>query len=195
MTARDRARGSGRIRRGLLVALVLGLALAAAAALPWAWRAHRLRARRARYRAMIEREAYQQCVDPMLVLAVVHRESRFDTDARGADGEIGLMQITPGVVADWERITGGRLQHDEQLFIPRINLHIGIWYLARALRHFRNHAHGEVLALSQYNAGPSRARAWAETYPENPVESIPIPSTRRYIERVTALHRSYQAPR
>ena len=42
-------------------------------------------------------------VDPALIKAVVWRESKFDPDARGGKGELGLMQIMPTTGQEWSK--------------------------------------------------------------------------------------------
>ena len=57
-----------------------------------------------RYRAEIAAASVRHNVDPHLIKAVIMQESDFDSDARGAAGEIGLMQITSGAALDWSRV-------------------------------------------------------------------------------------------
>jgi hypothetical protein len=44
---------------------------------------------------IIERESRRARLDPILVASVAWHESRWNQDARGKDGEIGVMQIHP----------------------------------------------------------------------------------------------------
>ena len=52
-------------------------------------------ARFQQYDKLIRAVATENHVDPMLVKAVVWRESRFNPRAHGRAGELGLMQIMP----------------------------------------------------------------------------------------------------
>ncbi|NBR45822.1 MAG: lytic transglycosylase domain-containing protein [Verrucomicrobia bacterium] len=72
-----------------------------------------------------------------LLKAVVWRESDFETRALGAAGERGLMQVTPGAAEDWARAHRIRSFRETDLFDPRTNLAVGTWYLARAIRRWR----------------------------------------------------------
>ena len=143
------------------------------------------------YRPIATRAARRHGIEPELVLAVIKRESNFDPDARGAAGEYGLMQVTRIAARDWERLNHRRIRNDNDLFDPELNIEIGTWYLARAWRYFDDHPDRLILALSQYNAGPSRAKKWSEKYEENLLEQIPIASTRRYITKVTGYYEDY----
>ena len=143
------------------------------------------------YRPLISRAARRHGLEPAFVLAVVKRESNFDPDVRGAAGEYGLMQVTRGAASDWERINHRLIRYDSDLFDPSLNVEIGTWYLARAWRQFNDHPDRMTLALSQYNAGPSRARKWSRQYKENLLEQIPISSTRHYITKVTGYYQDF----
>ena len=56
-----------------------------------------------RYDAVIERQAAIYRLDPDLVWSVIYEETYFRPWKLGKDGEIGLMQVTPGVGRDWAR--------------------------------------------------------------------------------------------
>jgi soluble lytic murein transglycosylase len=134
---------------------------------------------------IIWEKAQRHGVSPYLVKAVVKQESGFLPWAVGDAGEVGLMQITGQVVTDWERATGQQCRLQGLLFDPRLNIEIGTWYLARAVRDWQQYRDRDVLALAQYNAGPTRARNWAPEDPnENALERVRYPGTQEYISRV-----------
>lgn len=64
-------------------------------------------------------------MDASLIESVVRHESSMNSNAIGAAGEIGLMQIKPQYVKGYTR---------EQLFDPQINLIVGIKQLKDAKR-------------------------------------------------------------
>ncbi len=163
-----------------------------AAAIVFGFSSYETGKREERYRPMIVQTARRHDVPVDLALAVVRQESNFNPDAVGDAGERGLMQVTRGAAADWERETRRTLHSDNDLFNPELNVEIGTWYLAKALRQFDGHRHRDVLALSQYNAGRSRALKWAADYPENLPDSIPISSTRCYILRIEKYRSAYR---
>ena len=139
-----------------------------------------------RYDAIIWETANRHDVDPYLIKAVIRQESRFNPNVRGKAGEVGLMQITEGAVADWMRVNKRAITFPGGTFDPEMNIEIGTWYLARACSRWRTHPKSDVLALSQYNAGPTRAKRWAKLPDEKLLAAIPIASTRSYIVNVLA---------
>lgn len=129
-------------------------------------------------------------IDPLLVRAVVFQESRFDEECRGSKGEVGLMQILPrGAAADYvlhHKISPYSLR---ALKKPKLNLEIGCWYLSKALARWEGHPDQLPLALSQYNAGESRAAKWAAD--KRSPGQYPIRSTRIYVKRIMKRYENY----
>lgn len=115
-----------------------------------------------RYDRFIYEAATRHNVPPLLVKAVIWRESKFNALARGGVGEIGLMQIrSDTAVLDWTRETGNPPPDRAALFVPELNIEIGTWYLAQGLRAYRNYPEAKFkLSLACYNAGASRANRW-----------------------------------
>jgi soluble lytic murein transglycosylase len=148
-----------------------------------------------KYRVEIAAAARRHGLDPELVRAVIFRESRFNPRARGSSGEIGLMQVLPtGAAAEWARVLKRPCPAARDLFDVETNLEVGCWYLARALRRWRNYDHGVELALAQYNAGESRAQKWAPQKTDGDVLSrVNIASTRKYITKIMKRYRKYTA--
>jgi soluble lytic murein transglycosylase len=164
-------------------ALLLGLlaALLAQAGRTWRWRA-----RSGAYDRLIREAALRHGLAPGLVKAVVWKESRFRPYTVGRAKEVGLMQITAGAVTDWRVWSGAARPSRHQCFDPGLNIEIGTWYLARAMRAWQAYRSADILALAEYNAGGSRARRWAPTQPqvELPVTAVSLSSTRDYISQV-----------
>ena len=89
-------------------------------------------------------------LDPLLVLAIIQVESRFDHKAVSSAGAHGLMQIQPSVVAALvER--GKMLPSAKNINDPRTNVEVGVSYLAYLKEMFGDWK----IALTAYNAGPS----------------------------------------
>lgn len=82
-------------------------------------------------------------VDPAIIAAVIHRESRGKIDAAGDAGEIGLMQILPAT-ATWICGISGT-----SLWDSRTNVNCGTRYLAYNLVQ----AGAVVGMVAAYNAG------------------------------------------
>ena len=114
-------------------------------------------ARFQQYDALIRSVATEHDLDPMLVKAVVWRESRFDSQKFGSAGERGLMQVTGKAAQEWARENRIENFRVEELFDPKTNLEAGTWYLRRAIEHWANQADPIPFALAEYNAGASRA--------------------------------------
>jgi len=140
---------------------------------------------------LIRTVAAEHHLDPMLVKAVVWRESRFDAQKFGSAGERGLMQVSEKAAQEWARENHIENFRVEELFDPKINLEAGTWYLRRAMQHWEKQADPVPFALAEYNAGASRAQRWAggedavissETFRAN----IDFPGTRKYVDSIIA---------
>lgn len=142
--------------------------------------------------------AAQYGVDPMLVKAVVWRESRFDAHKYGSAGEHGLMQVTERAAGEWAQENKVENFRVEELFDPKVNLQAGTWYLARALGHWKNQVDPIPFALAEYNAGASRAQRWAGGNDAAAVpaavfrKNIDFPGTRKYVKNVLGRLEFYQ---
>ena len=138
-------------------------------------------------------------IDPMLIKAVVWRESTFHPDKVGTSGERGLMQVTEGAAQDWAKAEKVETFVPTDLFDPRTNIDVGAWYLARAMDRWKARDNPIPFALAEYNAGRSRADRWvAETNladkaeAKDFVEAIDFPSTKSYISEITRRYQFYK---
>jgi soluble lytic murein transglycosylase-like protein len=105
---------------------------------------------RARYRALIEKEAAQAGLPPEVAEAVMAVESGYNPDAIGGVGEIGLMQLLPSTAA----MLGFRGSLAE-LAVSETNIRYGVTYLAKAWRL----AGGDLCtAAMKYRAGHGETR-------------------------------------
>lgn len=100
-------------------------------------------------------ESRKHALDPMLLLAVIHVESAFDHQAVSSQGAQGLMQLLPVAVAalvEERKIPPSSAFRN--LKDPVHNVKLGASYLAYMKEHF-----GDLkIALTAYNAGPTRTR-------------------------------------
>jgi soluble lytic murein transglycosylase len=148
-----------------------------------------------RYDSIIIKAAKRCSIDPLLVKAVIWRESNFNPDAVGAKGEIGLMQLMPNSsVKDWSDFTKREITNTGILFKPELNIEIGTWYLARSKKPWLNYNDSTALALASYNAGYSNVKKWIpEGYQgNNAVEFIKFPSTKKYVKSILDKYHSYE---
>jgi hypothetical protein len=106
---------------------------------------------RARVARAILEEAARAELAPLLVLAVIHVESRFDPRAVSPVGAVGLMQLmVPTFRAELALSQRGAADP----FDPVSNVRAGVRYLARLVATFSD----VELALVAYNAGPGALR-------------------------------------
>ncbi len=125
-------------------------------------------------------------LDPMLVLAVIDVESKFQYGAVSPAGARGIMQILPYVAKSLvQKIGLHQLSHSksfrpEFLDDPVINIKLGVYYLHDLKKSFRNLTH----ALTAYNMGPTETKNRLENDIEIPEE---------YSTLVLAAYRQYKS--
>ena len=117
-----------------------------------------------KYDPIIKAAASRYDINPFLIKAIIHVESRFDHLAVSPRGAVGLMQIRP-------RIASSQGYRDP--FNPKENIYAGVGHLRFLLDFFEGDQH---LALAAYNAGVSRVLIY-EGVP-------PFRETRNYIQKV-----------
>jgi soluble lytic murein transglycosylase len=155
-------------------------------------------ARFQQYDRLIRAVAAEHHLDPMLVKAVIWRESRFDPQKYGSARERGLMQVSEKAANEWARENKIDNFHVERLFDPKTNLEAGAWYLHRAFEHWGNQPDAMPFALAEYNAGPSRAQRWgggdgAAAMPARAfLNNINFPGTRKYVDSIIARYQFYK---
>lgn len=119
-------------------------------------------------RAIFE-EASRYELDPQLVLAVMHVESRFNAYALSPVGAMGLMQVMPATGEELAAELGVSWRGAQTLFDPFVNLRLGVAYLRQLQSRYGNIS----TALAAYNWGPGhidrrlrRGRALPTEYPQ-----------------------------
>jgi soluble lytic murein transglycosylase len=155
-------------------------------------------ARFQQYDKLIRTAAGQHHLDPMLLKALVWRESRFDAQKFGTHQERGLMQVSEIAAQEWARENRVENFQIDDLFDPMINLQAGTWYLRRALDHWQTQPDALPFALAEYNAGPSRAQRWVGGNEAKAISRkdflrrIDFPATRSYVESILARYDFYK---
>jgi len=127
------------------------------------------------YDPWIRSACQKHSLDPALVKAVIHAESKFDPLAVSPRGAVGLMQINPTMV---------RELGIKDPFNPKHNIDGGVRYLKDLMNAFEG---DQKLALAAYNAGPSRV------YQHNGIP--PFKDTKKYIKQVFRFLAYYQKNR
>jgi soluble lytic murein transglycosylase len=189
----------------LLLILILAAGAGAAIVLCWApdplytvadWLSM---GRFGQYDGIIRDVAQKHGVDPLLIKAVVWRESEFRPEKVGTSGERGLMQVSEGAASDWVRVHKVQDFAPTDLFAPRMNLEIGTWYLKQALQRWASKDDPVPFALAEYNAGKTRVDRWIEsTKLGDSVTaadlrgSIAFPTTRGYVNTILKRRACYE---
>lgn len=135
-------------------------------------------------------------VDPALVKAVVWRETKFNPNAKGRAGEIGLMQIMESAALDWASAEKIDPFEHEYLFDPAMNTSAGAWYLKKLLKRYTQTDNPIPYALADYNAGRGNVLKWmtnaATTNSEMFIQQIGFPGTSNYVRAVMGRIENYR---
>jgi soluble lytic murein transglycosylase-like protein len=113
--------------------------------------------------------AYQ--IDPLLLHAIAHVESRHNPDAVSHAGAMGLMQVMPATA----RRFGVTSPHSE-LRNPKISLEVCATYLKNLQKRFDNNL---TLVIAAYNAGEGAVEKYGRKVP-------PYKETQGYVRDVMA---------
>ena len=117
-------------------------------------------------------------IDPLLLHAIAHVESRHNPQARSNAGALGVLQVMPA--------TARRFGVDGAagaLFDPAINLEVGAAYLKSLQARFGNDLE---LVLAAYNAGEGAVERHSNSVP-------PYAETRAYVRQVLAEYAALRA--
>ncbi|MFQ3574373.1 MAG: transglycosylase SLT domain-containing protein [Thermodesulfovibrionales bacterium] len=130
-------------------------------------------------------------IDPLLIMAIIREESRYDTEARSIAGAIGLMQLMPSTAKNFQRISHVSFSDNRQLYNPRINIAIGTAYLKHLIKQF-----GSLPpSIAAYNAGEEPVNQWIKSgnYKgiDEFIEDIPYSETNNYVKKVLTSYFEY----
>ena len=135
-------------------------------------------------------------VHAALVKAVVWRESRFDPEARGSKGELGLMQLMPATAGEWAQAEKVDLRGGSALRNPEINTRAGTWYLRKLYQRYRDTDNPILYTLADFNAGRTHVLRWAKgeaaTNSAAFLAQISFPGTRDYVVSVNSRFQQYR---
>lgn len=145
-----------------------------------------------RYEGVVRAHARNYDLEPALVAAVIHTESRFRPSITSPAGAVGLMQLLPRTADGIAVRTGGADFTPDDLRDPEINIRYGCWYLRHLTRRYRAEPNGGDLALAAYNAGQANVDRWIRTAPAGAPVTIPFAETRDYITRVRRAQAVYR---
>jgi soluble lytic murein transglycosylase len=120
-------------------------------------------------------------LDLNLVLSLIRQESAFNREAKSRVGARGLMQLMPYTAKRFVKY-----KKTDELYDPTLNVIAGTKYLKKLLKKFDGNI---VLALSSYNAGPTKVARWMKNIfssddPILMIEEIPYKETRLYVKLI-----------
>ena len=118
---------------------------------------------------VIEQVSQEQGVDPLLVHAVIHAESRYNKYAISPKGAEGLMQLIPSTA---------RQMGVHNSFDTRQNVEGGVKYLRQLMGRFDDLRY----VLAAYNAGPEAVARWGGIPPYAETQDYVYKVGRKYGE-------------
>lgn len=125
----------------------------------------------------VDEVARRHDIDPLLLHAIAHVESRHNTMATSPAGARGVMQVMPATARRFGVATAQSLQE------PRTNLEVSASYLKTLQRRFGNDL---TLVLAAYNAGEGAVEKHGRRVP-------PYAETQSYVRQVLAHYRQLSA--
>ena len=145
-----------------------------------------------KYEDIVTKTAEEYGLDPSLIYAVIHTESKFDPNAVSSAAAKGLMQITDDTY-QWALKRDGKEPSDtKELFDPETNIRYGCYILVLLSEQFAD----TDTVLAAYNAGQGRVQEWLKNpdYSNDGVtlNQIPYEETAEYIRRVLKTQKRYQ---
>jgi soluble lytic murein transglycosylase len=132
-------------------------------------------------------------IDPLVMLSIARRESRYDPGVRSVVGAIGLFQFMPYTANELASPAGVTDVSEAALKTPQTASRLAATYLRELLRRFD----GELApAAASYNAGEDLATIWWKAHKSAGVdmfvEMIPYSETRGYVREVVANYETYK---
>jgi soluble lytic murein transglycosylase len=144
------------------------------------------------YYPMIVGRAEQFGVDPMLLMAIIREESRFDPNAVSTASARGLTQFVLPTARRFGSAVGLAAIRSQDLHQPEISIALGAAYLADLAKHYAGAQHMMVAA---YNAGEDQARLWQSyCYSRDAAEyfsKVGFAQTREYLRKVASSRARY----
>ncbi len=140
--------------------------------------------------------AHRYGVDPLLVKAIVWRESNFRPQMRGRAGEIGLVQIQENAAREWAEAEHIPSFQHEHCFNPATNTLAGTFYFTKLLKRHTSEDNPIPYALADYNAGRGNALKWnggaGATNSAVFIAQIGFRSTKKYVRTTLRRYAFYK---
>ena len=136
------------------------------------------------YIETVDKYADEYNVPRVLLFAVIHTESGFQSDAVSSAGAMGLTQITPDTF-HWLQTKTGENLPDEALFAPETAIRYGALFYSLLLTEFDNDWYTAVAA---YHAGRGQVNSWLQNAEYSTdgkaLTTIPSKDTNHYVNKV-----------
>jgi len=144
------------------------------------------------YLPWVQKAADTYGVPVLILLSLIHQESRFQPFAVSSAGAQGLLQLMPQTAATIaSEINYPPNFSPEDLGVPLYNLTLGANYLARQFFVFDGDAYA---ALAAYNSGPGNVREWKQISGDDQdlfVGSIRYLESRTYVRKIAEIFAQY----
>jgi soluble lytic murein transglycosylase len=135
-------------------------------------------------------------VPSLLTFAIMQTESRFDPGVTSWAGAKGLVQLMPATAKGVAQSAGIRIERDEMLYDPVLNLDLGMRYLGGLVGRFGGTEAAAALAIPSYNGGAGNVNKWKTQRSDWDldlfIEAIPFDETRKYTQRVLGRWLAYR---
>jgi soluble lytic murein transglycosylase len=146
----------------------------------------------AAFAPLVEKNAAEYGVSPLLMLAFIRQESFFDPRAVSPADARGLTQVIPPTAEKIASTLGVADYTEEQLLHADLNLRFGAKYMADQLVEFSNEL---FVAFAAYNAGPTAAFRWRDASGDDAdlfLQTVEFHETQLYVEIVAENYAIYR---
>lgn len=142
---------------------------------------------------LVSAQAAHYAVDPLLFLALVRQESRFNPHAVSYAGAVGLTQVMPDTGTWIASRIGPESYRREILYRPVVSVRYGMWLMHTLLDLYDR---DWIAALVAYNAGPGNLKRWTNDQPITDhdlfVETLPVKQAEDYVKHIYQQYRMYE---
>ncbi|MDR2066296.1 MAG: lytic transglycosylase domain-containing protein [Endomicrobium sp.] len=128
-------------------------------------------------------------VDPILIKAIMKKESNLNVNAISSKGAVGLMQLMPKTAREISKELKVPNLSISSLKEPKTNIMFGVYYVSKLLNHYNNNL---ILALSAYNAGIGNVDKWYKQKTDLKIKDIPFNETKNYVKSIIFTYKVYK---
>ena len=137
----------------------------------------------------VRKNAEKMDLDPFLIMAVMKRESAFNSEALSRSGAVGLMQLMPATAARFKS------SKKDDIKDAGTNIRLAAMYLKDLVKRYNGNL---AYAAAAYNAGEEALDRWIKWYGDRFdgtefIENIPYSETRAYVKSVLGNYFMYNA--